>query len=114
MTGKVKIAANITGGKNPLVIPLVMVAPSSSPKTLYRRKIPPVITGGFKNSAVNPLNVSLAQFLNEVSQVEKVPAPRPLKNTSAEKTGTHTTNTTNSTGMTRKNAGTFSILSSKG
>ncbi|MED6127963.1 hypothetical protein PIB30_093119 [Stylosanthes scabra] len=30
----------------------------------------------------NPLNVSLAQFLNEVSQVERVPAPRPINNTS--------------------------------
>ncbi|MED6136379.1 hypothetical protein PIB30_055579 [Stylosanthes scabra] len=35
-------------------------------------------------SYYNPLNVSLAQFLNEVSQVERVPAPRPIKNTSRE------------------------------
>ncbi|MED6223073.1 hypothetical protein PIB30_070484, partial [Stylosanthes scabra] len=33
-------------------------------------------------SYYNPLNVSLAQFLNEVSQVERVPAPKPIKNTS--------------------------------
>ncbi|MED6174177.1 hypothetical protein PIB30_066505 [Stylosanthes scabra] len=33
-------------------------------------------------SYYNPLNVSLAQFLNEVSQVERVLAPRPIKNTS--------------------------------
>ncbi|MED6227485.1 hypothetical protein PIB30_114052, partial [Stylosanthes scabra] len=32
-------------------------------------------------SYYNPLNVSPAQFLNEVSQVERVPAPRPIKNT---------------------------------
>ncbi|MED6177885.1 hypothetical protein PIB30_102335, partial [Stylosanthes scabra] len=32
-------------------------------------------------SYYNPLNVSLAQSLKEVSQVEKVPAPRPIKNT---------------------------------
>ncbi|MED6136041.1 hypothetical protein PIB30_052303 [Stylosanthes scabra] len=31
-------------------------------------------------SYYNPLNVSLTQFLNEVSQVERVPAPRPIKN----------------------------------
>ncbi|MED6112807.1 hypothetical protein PIB30_065031 [Stylosanthes scabra] len=33
-------------------------------------------------SYYNPLNVSLARFLNEVSQVERVPTPRPIKNTS--------------------------------
>ncbi|MED6116399.1 hypothetical protein PIB30_099989 [Stylosanthes scabra] len=33
-------------------------------------------------SYYNPLNVSLAQFMNEVSQVERVPTPRPIKNIS--------------------------------
>ncbi|MED6160544.1 hypothetical protein PIB30_052369 [Stylosanthes scabra] len=32
-------------------------------------------------SYYNPLNVSLATFLQEVSQVERIPAPRAIKNT---------------------------------
>ncbi|MED6174904.1 hypothetical protein PIB30_073337 [Stylosanthes scabra] len=32
-------------------------------------------------SYYNLLSVSLTQFLNEVSQVEELPAPRPIKNT---------------------------------
>ncbi|MED6188174.1 hypothetical protein PIB30_083491, partial [Stylosanthes scabra] len=31
-------------------------------------------------SYYNPLSVSLTQFMHEVSQVERVPAPRPIKN----------------------------------
>ncbi|MED6122914.1 hypothetical protein PIB30_044348 [Stylosanthes scabra] len=37
-------------------------------------------THDYLQSYYNPLNVSLTQFMNEVSQVERVPAPRPIKN----------------------------------